>query len=52
MFNDETIDTIIEQQGWNMETVLELVSQYLTTTGQLEHFETFIRNIANEENAG
>ena len=45
------LDDIIEQQGWNNETVCQLLAQFLIEQKQLDACGEYFRKVAEEENA-
>ena len=45
------MDEIAEQQGWTVETQLELALQYIANQGSDDAFQDFLQHIADEENA-
>lgn len=48
--NDMDIEEIIEHQGWNKETVLDLVMEYIGNQGSNDALRDFLAQAAENEN--
>ena len=47
----KTMDDIIERQGWTDVTVKSLLIRFIETKGLTDELESFLEEIADEENA-
>lgn len=46
----KSIEEIIEEQGWNDHTVMELLFQYIENQGSMDALQDFLAHQAAEEN--
>lgn len=47
---NELIDDVIEEQGWNDNSVAKVALRFIDDEGLMEEFENYVASMAEEEN--